>query len=204
VLIECADSTDPLSLEEQARTQFMLCFAAIKAKLDASDSAKAVGIVPVLVALYKQNLAIGIAQCISMGCADKNGVRAAFISAVASVFRVRETKVVDAEEAGEATLINLLFAKDSDLLKLVSMMGLSARRGAFAGAFVETLHIRGIVPCSNVTFSWNRHKWKLPRPSAIRQFGILKVVSPLFAKQYEPMWCIFEVPNAVLIVSRLP
>jgi hypothetical protein len=33
-------------------------------------------------------------------------------------------------------------------------MGPSVSRGAFAEALVEALHIRGIVPCSNVTFSY--------------------------------------------------
>jgi hypothetical protein len=58
----------------QAKDQFMLHFAAIKVKLDASDSDAAVEIMPVRAALLKQNLTIGIDECRSMGFAGKSGI----------------------------------------------------------------------------------------------------------------------------------
>jgi hypothetical protein len=83
-------------------SMFLRHFAAIKAKLDEGDSASAIELVPVLAALLKENLMIGIEQCVPMGFAEKRGVRAVFLAAVASVFRVPEAKVIDAEEAPES------------------------------------------------------------------------------------------------------
>jgi hypothetical protein len=85
----------------------MLYFPAIKLNLDASDSDAAAEIMPVLAALLKQNLTIGIDACISMGFAEKSGVRAAFIGAVASVFKIPEAKVVGAEETSESSCFRL-------------------------------------------------------------------------------------------------
>jgi hypothetical protein len=143
-LVECSDPSDPSPPETQARNQFMQYFATIKLKLDAGDTATAVELMPVLAGLLNQNLMIGIDQCISMGFEEKGGVRAAFIGAVASVFRVPEKRVVDAEPAVETTLLDILLTDGFALIEyLVSVIPLS-RHEAVGAALVEGSVLQGI------------------------------------------------------------
>jgi hypothetical protein len=79
-----------------------------------------------------------------MGFAAKSGVRAAFIAAVASVFRVLEPKVVDAEETSEATLLDILFKDGFALIEFVSGIVPYSRHEAFAALLVEAAVLRGL------------------------------------------------------------
>ena len=143
-LINCKDQTDPRSPEDQAKEKFMLYLATIKSKLDASVNSDATqDIVNVLAALLKENLTIGIEECISMGFAEKPFVRAAFISAVSQVFKVPETKEVEAD-VGEKTVIDLLFDEGFDLIEFVSGLVPYSRAEAFGAAAVQGAVLKGI------------------------------------------------------------
>lgn len=143
-LIDCKDQTDPRSPEEQAKEKFMLYLATIKSKLDASvNSDTTQDIVNVLAALLKENLTIGIEECISMGFAEKAFVRAAFISAVSLVFKVPETKEVE-PDVGEKTIIDILFDDGFDLIEFVSGLVPYSRAEAFGAAAVQGAVLKGI------------------------------------------------------------
>lgn len=142
-LLDCIDPNDPKSPEEQAKNQFMLYFASIKNKLDLSDTDVSY-LIPVLTALLKKNLEIGIEQCISMGFDEKDNVRAAFISAIAAVFKVPEVKVVDEEQTTATSLIDYIFTGDWDYVDFICSCVPYSRAEAFGAAMVEASVIRGI------------------------------------------------------------
>jgi hypothetical protein len=143
-LVDCTDPTDPRTPQEQATAIFMLYFATIKARVEASDSASAMEFMPVLAALLKQNLGLGIEECVSMGFADRFSVRAVFIAAVASVFKVPEAKVVDPEEPTEQTLLDILFAEGFAQLEFVIPLIPFSRNEPFANALVEGAIYSGV------------------------------------------------------------
>jgi len=141
-LMDCIDSKDTKSPYDQAEAQFMYYFATIKNRLDKEETA-ASDMIPVLAALLKQNLSIGIGHCASMGFADKNAVRTAFIGAVAAVFKIPETKVVASEEfSEEKSLIDLIYENGFDLIELISGLVPYSRSDVFGAAIVEAAIIK--------------------------------------------------------------
>jgi hypothetical protein len=146
-LIDCADPGDPRPPEEQAIAQFLVFLAGIKSMLDGGDANSAGELTPVLAALLKRNLALGIEECISMGFAEKSSVRGAFIGALASVFRVPEPRQADAVEPDDdASLLDILFADTErfDLLDLLSTLVPHSRHDALGVAAVEAAVLRGV------------------------------------------------------------
>lgn len=121
-LRDLANPQDPKSPDEQAEAQFLLYFASIKNRLDQSETA-ADEMIPVLSALLKQNLSVGIRHCISMGFAEKSAVRAAFIGALAKIFKIPEQTVVYQDEAEEEqSLIDILSQDNFELMDFVGQI----------------------------------------------------------------------------------
>ncbi|KAH0794399.1 GTPase-activator protein [Histomonas meleagridis] len=119
-LLDCIDSSLPTPAKEQASSLFMFYFVAIKSRLDAVNDQNVIELVPVLASLLKQNMDIGMEHCLSMGFAEKDKVRAVFMSALASVFKVPEAKIVEADKYQNVDLIDLLFEGDLELIEFVS------------------------------------------------------------------------------------
>ncbi|OHT14012.1 hypothetical protein TRFO_15657 [Tritrichomonas foetus] len=143
-LLECVDPNDPKSPEEKADAQFMLYFAAIKNRLDMKETS-ATDMVPVLAALLNKNLSIGIEHCISMGFDDKDTVRAAFIAAVAAVFRVPEAKVADTSlMSNDTNLIDAIFNGNWEFVEFICSCVPYSRAEAFGAAMVEASVIKNI------------------------------------------------------------
>lgn len=142
-LIDCVDPNDPKKPEEQVESTFMFYFSAIKAKLD-SQKINALDMIPILAALLKQNLTIGIEHCFSMGFTESSTVRAAFIGSVASVFKVPEAKVNEEDEKQNLNLIDYLFDGGFDLIELIAGLIPYSNADAFGGAAVEGAILRNI------------------------------------------------------------
>ncbi|KAH0791301.1 GTPase-activator protein [Histomonas meleagridis] len=143
-LIDCIDSNDPKTPEQQASSQFLFYFASIKNRLDLPQTI-ASEIIPVLASLLKKNLSIGIEHCISMGFANNDNVRAAFISAVASVFKVPEAKILDeTSEQTNDTLIDFIFTGNWEFVEFICSCIPYSRAEIFGAAMVESAIIRKV------------------------------------------------------------
>jgi hypothetical protein len=79
-----------------------------------------------------------------MGFAEKRGVRAVFLAAVASVFRVPEAKVIDAEDAPEATLLDILLNGGFAIVEFVAALVPDSRSEGFGCLVVEAAVLRGV------------------------------------------------------------
>jgi hypothetical protein len=102
----------------------MLYLATITVKLaasEASDVNAAVKTIPCLAALLKQNLMIGIDECISMGFDEKSCVRAAFIGSVTSVIRPR-SEGRRGRGSFEQSLLGILFDGGFDLIEFLASL----------------------------------------------------------------------------------
>ena len=143
-LMDCTDPNDPKTPEEQAENQFMIYFIAIKQMLETNFKEHCKELIPVLSALLKQNLTLGLEQCISMGFSSPYEVRAAFIGSLASVFKIPEEKV-SSEEIGENnSLICILYSNGFDLVEYLAGKIPYSRADVFGAAALEAAMINNI------------------------------------------------------------
>lgn len=142
-LLDCTDDNDHKSPEEQASAQFLFYFASLKNRLDLPET-DASEIIPILTSLLKLNLSIGIEHCISMGFANNDNVRAAFISGVAAVFKVPEGNEINNEENSNDNLIDIIFTGDWNFVEFICSCIPYSRAEVFGASMVEASILRGI------------------------------------------------------------
>lgn len=136
-LLECIDSSLPKTPKEQASSLFMFYFVAIRSQLDHVSGESFEEIASALASLLKRNLNIGMNHCLSMGYSEKDDIRAVFISALASVFKVSEIKVVDSNIFQNISLFDILFEDNFQVLEYVSDLIPYSRAELFGTALLN-------------------------------------------------------------------
>lgn len=148
--LECVDSNDPRSHDEQAEGVFISYFFVLKAILERNEKGQSKELIPVLTSLLKQNIDLGIYHCISCTFSLKEEARAAFISAMASVFK---SSSEDDDKKGSSlipdvanlTLGDILFTPGSglDLIEYICDLVPYSCANNFGAALIETAMSKG-------------------------------------------------------------